>query len=294
LNLPPTKVEPRMGAVQCMSPAGLHSMRYAEWGDPRNPRVLVCVHGLTRCGRDFDRLGQALQGELRVVCPDVVGCGASDWLRDPTYYAVPQYVADMVTLIARLDVPKVAWLGTSMGGLIGMGLAGLPGTPVERLVLNDVGIRLDPMGTARIAASIARPPARFASLEEATQYLRTVSPGYALRNDQQWREITAPLIKPDGEGFVFRYDPGIAVNVRAATPQVMQAGERTIAALYDAIACPTLLVRGALSDVLTEETVRDMAARGPRPRVHTFAGVGHAPMLLDPDQIEVIGRFLRD
>ena len=136
--------EPSFGTVQCLSPAGLHAMGYAQWGDPRNQRVVVCVHGLTRTGRDFDRLARSLCDEFRVVCPDVAGRGRSDWLRDPAHYVVRQYVADMVTLIARLDVEQVLWVGTSMGGLIGLGLAGLPQSPIQRLVLNDVGPRLEP------------------------------------------------------------------------------------------------------------------------------------------------------
>lgn len=286
-------MEPQIRSVQCASPAGLHTMRYAQWGDPRNARVLLCVHGLARCGRDFDRLARALRDEYRVVCPDVVGRGISDWLRNPAYYANAQYVADMVTLIARLDVEKVSYLGTSMGGLIGIGLAGLSESPVRRLVLNDVGTRVDPVGAARIAEYIGK-PVRFASLDEAVRYIGSIAAGFALRDEEQWREVTASVIKPDGDGFVFRYDPGIAVNVRAMTPALLEAAERIMAALYDAIACPTLLLRGESSDVLTEETAREMAGRGPRPRVHTFAGVGHAPMLLDADQIEVVARFLKE
>ena len=131
----------REQSVQCISPAGLHRMAYTEWGEPDNPKVLVCVHGLTRSGRDFDFLAERLAGEYRVVCPDVVGRGRSDWLKNKALYGVPQYAADMVTLLARLNVDSVHWLGTSMGGLIGMALAAQENTPIARLVLNDVGRR---------------------------------------------------------------------------------------------------------------------------------------------------------
>ena len=141
--------------VQCVSPAGLHRMAYTEWGGRDNPRVLVCVHGLTRNGRDFDMLAQALAADFRVVCPDVVGRGRSGRLRDPSGYAIPQYVADMVTLIARLDVDSVDWLGTSMGGMIGMALAAQDDTPVRRLVLNDVGPVITSESLERIATYVA-------------------------------------------------------------------------------------------------------------------------------------------
>src|SRR5690606_23554880 len=130
VNVTPSAVEPRLNRVSCLSPAGLHRMAYWEWGDPQNDRVLLCVHGLTRTGRDFDALARRLCQEYRVVCPDVVGRGMSDWLSEPAYYIVPQYLADMVTLIARLNPRVLHWFGTSMGGMIGMTLAGLPGASV--------------------------------------------------------------------------------------------------------------------------------------------------------------------
>ena len=141
--------EPRQRYVQCASPAGLHRVAYTEWGDPANPRVLVCVHGLTRSGRDFDKVAEALCREYRVVCPDIVGRGLSDWLADSKYYGIAQYVSDMVTLIARLNVETVDWFGTSMGGLIGTAFAGLPNSPIRKLLLNDVGPHIEP---ARVEA----------------------------------------------------------------------------------------------------------------------------------------------
>src|SRR5438876_9316925 len=138
-NRNPSMHQPRLNHVQCLDTRGLHRMAYWEWGDAANPRVLVCAHGLSRQGRDFDTLAQAMCPEYRVVCPDVVGRGESDWLADPAGYQLPAYVADMVTLLARLNAQTVHWVGTSMGGLIGLGLASLPGSPIGRLVLNDVG-----------------------------------------------------------------------------------------------------------------------------------------------------------
>ena len=130
-------MEYRQRSVQCAGPAGLHRMAYTEWGDPRNSRVLICVHALTRNCRDFDFLARALASHYRVVCPDIAGRGLSDWLKDPAGYAIPNYVADVVTLIARLDVETVDWVGISMGGLIGMALASMDKTPVRRLVVQE-------------------------------------------------------------------------------------------------------------------------------------------------------------
>jgi len=283
--------EPVFGAVQCLSPAGLHKMGYTQWGDPRNPRVLVCVHGLTRVGRDFDRLARALCGRYRVICPDAVGRGRSDWLRDPAHYMLSQYVADMVTLIARLDVEQVAWIGTSMGGLVGIGLSGLAQSPIVRLVLNDVGPRMELSALERIGTYVGQ-PIRFESLEQATEYNRSIAAGFAMRSDDEWREITASVLKVDGDGYVLHYDPAISVPVRALTPELIAAGEHMLWSLYDVIRCPILLLRGERSDLLTAATAAEMSERGPRARVVTIPGVGHAPMLFDPEQIEIVKAFL--
>lgn len=283
--------EPILGAVQCLSPAGLHTMRYTQWGDPRNPRVLVCVHGVTRVGRDFDRVARALCDRYRVICPDVVGRGRSDWLQDSSHYNILQYVGDMVTLIARLDVEQVAWLGTSMGGLIGIGLAGLPRSPISRLVINDIGPRIEPSSIARIGVYIGQ-PIRFANLEQATEYVRSIAAGFCMRNDAEWREITQSVLKPDGDGFVFHYDPCIGAFFRALTPESIAAAEQATWRLYDAICCPTLLLRGEDSDLLSAATAAEMGARGPRARLVSFPGVGHAPMLFEASQIEAVRSFL--
>lgn len=282
---------PRFDSVQCLSPAGLHRMAYAEWGDPDNRRVLVCVHGLTRLGRDFDRLARAMADRYRVVCPDVVGRGRSDWLREPMHYGVPQYVADMVTLLARLNATTVHWVGTSMGGLIGIALAGLEHSPVARLVINDVGPRLDAAAIARIGAYVGA-PVRFASVDEAIDYVMKVAAPFGLRTREEWREITEPALRADGDGWVLHYDPRIAEPFKAVTPQSAAAGEAMMWKLYDAIACPTLLARGAESDLLTRETAEEMTRRGPRARLVEFPGVGHAPMFLHDDQIAVVREFL--
>jgi pimeloyl-ACP methyl ester carboxylesterase len=282
-------MEMRQHTVQCLSPAGLHDMAYVEWGDADNPRVLVCVHGLTRCGRDFDFLAQAMADRYRVVCPDVVGRGRSGWLRDKTYYTVPQYCADMVTLLGRLDAETVHWVGTSMGGLIGMALAAQEKTPISRLVLNDVGPVLTAASVARIGEYVGRAP-RFASIEEAETFVRFVSMPFGALSDAEWRHLTVHTMRSlPGGGFEMAYDPGIAEPFR----QSMGDGKDVeLWPIYEAVKCPTLLLRGAQSDLLSPETARQMTERGPRAKMVEVAGVGHAPMLMAADQIAVVRDFL--
>jgi pimeloyl-ACP methyl ester carboxylesterase len=282
---------PRLLDVQCASPAGLHNMAYTEWGAPDNPRVLICVHGLTRLSRDFDRLAQVLSDRYRVVCPDVVGRGRSDWLRNPLLYAVPQYVADMVTLIARLNVPQVHWLGTSMGGLIGLSLAGLENSPIARLVINDVGPAIDAAALVRIGEYLGQ-PVRFATVDEAVDYVARVAAPFGLKSRDDWRAITEPGLRRDGEGWTLHYDPAIAAPFRAASAELAASGEALLWQLYDRVACPTLLVRGAESDLLTRATAQRMTERGPRARLVEIAGVGHAPMFMDASQIGIVCDFL--
>jgi pimeloyl-ACP methyl ester carboxylesterase len=288
-------IQPSQHRVQCLDNRGLHRMAYWEWGDPANPRVLVCVHGLARQGRDFDTLARDLAGHYRVVCPDVVGRGRSDWLADPMAYAIPTYVADMVTLIARLGVEQVDWLGTSMGGLIGMGLAAMKNSPVRRLVLNDVGPAIEWAAIERIASYLGV-PSFWPSLDEAADALRAISQGFGPHTREEWLALTQPQLVPaqrDGvDGFKPHYDPAIALPVRAMTPELSAAGTQALWQLYDAITCPTLLLRGAESDLLSAATAQAMSQRGPHARVQDFAGVGHAPMLVKPDQRAVVRQFL--
>ena len=280
--------EMRQHTVQCLSPGGLHRMAYVEWGDPQNPRVLVCVHGLTRNCRDFDYLAKALRGHYRVVCPDVVGRGRSNWLRLKEHYQLQQYVADMVTLIARLNVDEVHWVGTSMGGMIGMALAAQEESPISRLVLNDVGPTISAAAIRRIGEYVGVMP-RFASFEEAVQYVRLVSAPFGRLSDAQWRHLTEHVTRQTaGGGYELVYDPGIAVPFR----KDISDDDISLWPLYDAIRCPTLVVRGAESDLLTHETCLEMGRRGPKATVAEIPGVGHAPMFLDDAQVAVVREFL--
>jgi len=282
------------GEVLCLGAAGFHTMRFVQWGDPANPRVLVCAHGLTRTGRDFDRLARALCAHTRVVCPDVVGRGRSDWLRDPAGYDIAQYASDMNALFNALGVREVDWLGTSMGGLIGMALAGQPGSPVRRLVLNDIGPRLELAALQRIGAYVGQAPV-FADLEQAVDLNIAIASGFGLRDRDEWREATASVLRPvEGGGFTFHYDPAIGAPMRALDAAKVAAGEALAWKLYDAIACPTLLLRGERSDLLSVEAAALMQERGPRPRLVTIPGVGHAPMFFDPAQIALVETFLAE
>jgi len=288
--------EARIKSVQCCSPAGLHQMSYKEWGDENNPRVLICAHGVTRVGDDFDNLAQALSDHYRVVAPDVVGRGRSGKLRNPALYQVPQYVSDMVTLIARVtavsDDGKVHWFGTSMGGLIGMALASLSDTPITRLVLNDIGPTLDPAALRRIGDYIGQ-ELRFPTFDKAAQFVRDVSLSFGEHSEDQWHKLASDVLRQEDDGqWVRHYDMGLAQPFMGATPESAKADEALLWAAYDAIRCPTLLVRGAQSDLLSHETALEMTRRGPQATLVEIPNVGHAPTFMHDDQIAIARQFL--
>lgn len=280
--------EPALHGVRCAHPGGLHRLAYWQWGDPRNPRVVLCAHGLTRTGRDFDALARRLADGWRVVCPDMPGRGRSDWLADPSHYQVAQYVADCVTLIARLDVASVAWIGTSMGGLIGMLLAALDDAPVSRLLLNDVGPALSPVGLARIRDYVGADP-RFSTYDEGEALVRRLSADFGPLSDAHWRMLARHTVVERDGGWRLHYDPRIADPIRDAPVQLP-----SLWPIYDRIACPTWVVRGERSDLLTDADAAEMTRRGPRARRVDVTGVGHAPTFLPDDQIAIVERFLAD
>ena len=292
--------EARLKSVQCSSPAGLHRMAYKEWGDPSNPRVLVCVHGVTRVGDDFDDLARALCDRYRVVCPDVAGRGRSEPLRDPRLYAVPQYVSDMVTLVARVTAAgqdggedgRVDWFGTSMGGLIGMVLAALPDTPIRKLVLNDIGPVLDGGAMRRIADYIGQ-DLRFPDFESGARFVKEVSSSFGPHSDAEWAKLAGDVLRqaPDGQ-WVRHYDLALAEPFKAITAERAALDQAALWRAFDAIRCPTLLVRGALSDLLSHETAQEMTRRGPQPKLVEIPGVGHAPTFVHADQIAIAREFL--
>ena len=284
---------PRLHHVSCLNSNGLHRVAYWEWGDPANPRVLVCVHGLTRQGRDFDVLAAAMSDRYRVVCPDIVGRGESDRLPNPADYVVPRYAADMITVLARVNAETVHWVGTSMGGLIGMVVASLTPKPlVSKLVMNDVGPVLPPQAIARIGAYLGL-PLRWDSVEQAADYLWSISKSFGPHTREQWLALTRPMLRPTNEGgWRLHYDPAIAIPFQTSTPESAAVFEASLWAAYDAVRCPTLLLRGADSDLLSAGRAQQMTQRGPRARLHTFAGVGHAPTLVADDQVQQVREFL--
>jgi pimeloyl-ACP methyl ester carboxylesterase len=262
-------------------------MAYWEWGDASNPKVVICVHGLTRTGRDFDLLARTLAATHRVVCPDMIGRGASDRVADPMLYQVPQYVADCVTLIARLDVPSLAWVGTSMGGLIGLLLAALEGTPICRLLLNDVGPVLSVEGLTRIRGYVGADP-RFASFEAGEAAVKALAADFGPLTDAQWRVLTRHTVVPSGDGtWRLHYDPRIAEPLRATAGVAADLWP-----FYDRIACPTWIVRGERSDLLSDAVATEMTRRGPRAVRVDVPGVGHAPTFIPADQVAIVERFL--
>jgi pimeloyl-ACP methyl ester carboxylesterase len=296
--------EPELHFVDCPDARGGHRMAYWQWGDALAAHVVVCVHGLSRQGRDFDVLAQALcarsGGRLRVVCPDVAGRGRSEWLKDPSLYQIPAYAGDMLALLAQLQPAVLDWVGTSMGGLIGMVVCGQPGlplpVPVRRLVLNDVGPAIRWEAIERIKTYLGD-TGRFDSLEAAAAAMRAVSLTFGPHTDAQWLALSRHMVRPlDGQGgaLTLHYDPAIAVPVRATTAELSAQGESMLWQLYDNIQARTLLLRGADSDMLTPQTAAAMAQRGPRAQVVEFAGVGHAPTLVADDQVDCVARFLLD
>ena len=281
----------REGALLCLGKSGFHRMRYVEWGDSSAQTIVICVHGLTRCGRDFDTLAQALQPGLRVVCPDVVGRGKSEWLREALDYTYAQYCSDMAALIARVtdgnEARRVCWVGTSMGGIIGMMLAAQPGSPIGRLVINDVGIIVPKAALARLAEYVGKDP-RFPGFAELAAYTRIVSAPFGRLTDEQWDHLARNTATQHADGsWGFSYDPGIGLPFRQSPLKDVNLRE-----FWDRIACPTLLLRGAESDLLPRDIAVQMTRCGPHARLVEFDGIGHAPMLMAADQIAVVRDFL--
>jgi len=282
-----TAATPRTLHFRGLSPHGFHRVVYYEWGAHDNDTVVVCVHGIGRNGRDFDVLGEALAPTHRVLAPDMPGRGASEWLRDPMDYVAPTYLATLTALISASGAEQVAWVGTSMGAILGMIAASLPGNPVARLVVNDAGPVLEPAALARIGEYFGTDPT-FATYDEFKAYIKTISAPFGALSDAQWEHVTRTNARQREDGrWGVGYDPAIAVPFRA------QPAAPDLWPMWDRIACPTLILRGAQSDLLSSATARAMSARGPRPRLVEFEGVGHAPMLLVRDQVDAVVDFLR-
>lgn len=282
-------------------------MAYVRWGQPDAQRVVVCAHGLTRQGRDFDLLAQALVAKsaepLQVICPDVAGRGRSQWLDNPALYQIPQYASDILAMLSQVQanlggasMQSLDWVGTSMGGLIGMVLAGQPGLPlpvgIRRLVLNDVGPAITWSSVERMKTYVGQ-YGQYRDLDEVAKSLWSLSQGFGPVLPEVWREMSSHMTRPGNDGaLTLHYDPAIGTPLRAMTPDMAVAGEAALWALYDQIKAQTLLIRGQDSDLLTPETAMDMTQRGPRAKLETWPGFGHAPTLTGNDQIQKIVSFL--
>jgi cobalt-zinc-cadmium efflux system protein len=275
--------------VDCASGDEKHRMAYHAWGNPNN-KVLMCVHGLTRRGSDFKTLAQAMCKDYYVVCPDVVGRGDSDRLKNPMLYAVPQYVADIAALIKKLGVSQIDWLGTSMGGLIGMVYAAMPNSPIRRMLINDVGPRIEPAALKRLGSYVGQPFA-FSDRAEALQRLNEICATFGEHTPQEWEIYNGPmLIQKEGK-WIMHYDPDISVPFASVNPIMAKAGEMAMWHAFKQIHIPMLIVRGGTSDLLSAATVAEMCKVNPYARSIEIPNVGHAPAFIKSEQIALAKEF---
>jgi len=262
---------------------GFHRIVYTEWGQASAQPPVICVHGLTRNGRDFDYLARGLEGDGRqVFCPDIAGRGKSDWLANPSDYNHAQYLTDMTMLIARTGAESVDWVGTSMGGRIGMMLAAEANTPIRRLVINDAGPLIP-----RIGAHVGQSPV-FDDLEGVEKHMREIYAPFGDLSDENWRHLARHGARTMADNKLsLAWNPAIGRPILAVDRNV------DLWSAYDRIRCPVLLLHGLLSDILSTQIAHEMTQRGPRAKLVEFAKIGHAPALMDPTQIAIIAEFLR-
>ncbi len=275
--------------VDCSSGDEKHRMAYHAWGNPSSP-VLMCVHGLTRRGSDFKTLALAMCKDYYVVCPDIVGRGDSDRLSNPMLYAVPQYVSDIATLVKKLGVSQVDWFGTSMGGLIGMVYAAMPNSPIRRMLINDVGPRIEPEAIKRLGSYVGQ-PFSFANREDALSRLNEICASFGEHTPHEWEIYNGPmLIQKEGK-WIMHYDPDISVPFASVNPIMAKAGEMAMWHAFKQIHIPMLIVRGGNSDLLSAATVAEMCKVNPYARSIEIPNVGHAPAFVKPEQIALAKEF---
>lgn len=262
-------------------------IHWTEWGHG-NAETVIAWHGLARTGRDMDDVAAHLATRYRVVCPDTPGRGLSQWSPHPAAeYCLGFYAGLAVALADRLGIERCHWLGTSMGGAIGLRLAAreMKGR-IRRLVLNDIGPQLGEAAVARIRGYAGTPPA-FDTVAELEAYFRTVYKPYGWLSDAQWRRLTETSVRrlPDGR-VTPHYDPNMVLQFEHHPADYDQWEA------WDAIEAPVLCLRGESSDLLLADTAEAMRTRGPRAVVVTIPGCGHAPALNVPDQFALVARFL--
>ena len=284
---------PREGQLSVLGPRGFVRIAYVEWGPMQAQQTIVCLHGLTRNGRDFDALARALARRgCRVVCPDLPGRGRSEWLRRTLDYDTPLYLSALTAVIARLGADRVDWVGTSFGGYIGMEMAARANAPVRKLVLNDFGGCVPGAALRRIAAHSSKNP-QFRDLDEVERYLREILAPFGELTNRQWRHLAEHGAMPTaGGGLCLNHDP--AITLPFLWPFILDV---PLWHTWDNISCPVLVIRGAHSDFLTAETMHEMQRRGAAAqrglvRTAEFANCGHAPALMSKEQIEVVADFL--
>lgn len=273
------------------SEKGSHTIAYTEWGDTENPDILLCVHGLTRNGRDFDLFAERLESHYRIICPDMAGRGRSEWLNDPSQYSYTTYIADCLALIDHLQTPHVDWVGTSMGGLIGMFIAaGIP-ERITKLVMNDVGPSIPGKALQRINKYVGIDP-RFKTLKDVEEHLRTTLAPFGITNQAHWNHIAEHSSMKRNDGTLgLAYDVGI-VHAFQGENGGTNFEDVDLWAVWEKVTQPTLLLRGGKSDILLPETITQMQQTGSKPEFVEFPGIGHAPALMESAQINVVKDWL--
>lgn len=274
---------PRTGRVRCISRHGFHNIAYRDWGNEASPNKVLCVHGLTRNSHDFDPLAARLAAHSRVICPDLAGRGDSDWLSDPADYNLLQYNMDMTVLSAKFGYESFDWIGTSLGGLMGIALAGIENSPVRRLIVNDVAPEIPYSALHRITRYMGDAP-HFPDLGSVEQHLRTTLAPFGPMTDDDWARMARHSVLAAESGYVMHHDPGIMQNFRRYSVFMHFSLWR----YWDKIKCPILILRGKDSDFLTGSLLRKMLDRLPQAEAIEFDGVGHTPTLNAPEQIDPI------
>lgn len=288
----PTK--PRLHYFDAPNPHGVpgtHKIAFYEWGSPYSP-VIFCVHGLTRNARDFDFLASHLANRYRIICVDVAGRGKSANMQDLSWYENGVYMQDILALAEWMNIPQFDWIGTSMGGIIGMMIASLVPGKIIRLVLNDIGAQIPAEGLLRIGEYVGQSPA-LTHWDQADQYLRKIFAPFGIKNEAHWQHMfDHSLIRHANGNFTFAYDANIGEAFRLAASAMEKIEDISLWMLWEAVTCPVLILRGAVSDILPRATAEKMCDMHKNATLIEFTGIGHAPTLFEPEQIEAVSKWL--